>query len=543
MKQIFFVLIATWIVQPAFAQPVTVSGVVRDTITLAALDSTRIEIVNTNNSGEHYTVFSNINGAWSFTFTSNGVHEDEELVSAFSVGQNYPNPFNPSTIIGFSIRQAGLVTIQVHNILGQRIDARSFSLTPGEYSVPWTSKGAAGVLFYSVEMNGSHHAKKMVQLDGGSSGGLGDVRMTDGMAALPPSSAHSLPDYRITALKLGYEPDSVVVSLHANTNVNFALQTVHRRSFFIDLHNDVMELAIDGYQLGVRHTTHHSDLPRFRDGGVDAQMFSIWVDPNRFPSTPYQQAIQIIDSFAMQVGRYSASFAQARTSTEIQQANAAGKLAGILGVEGGHAIQNDINNLISLYQRGARYLTITWNNSTAWATAAADPLSATRGLSDFGRQVIRTMDSLGMIIDVSHTGIKTIEDILATTTHPIIASHSGARALRNHYRNLTDAQLLSIAQRGGVIGVVFYPPFLSATSTVTIDTVVRHIEYMKNLVGIDHVAIGSDFDGIEITPVGLEDVTKFPALTMALLKRGYTSADIRKLLGENYMRVFRTVCE
>ncbi|MEO8168312.1 MAG: dipeptidase [bacterium] len=318
---------------------------------------------------------------------------------------------------------------------------------------------------------------------------------------------------------------------------------MHRRAFFIDLHNDVMEVAIDGYQLGVRHTTHHSDLPRFRDGGVDAQMISIWVDPNRFPSTAYQQSMRIIDSFQVQVGRYSGELAQARTSVEIQQANAAGKLAGVLGIEGGHAIENDLTKLISLYQRGGRYLTITWNNSTAWATAAADVQSATRGLSDFGRQVIRTMDSLGMIIDVSHTGIKTIEDILATTTNPIIASHSGARALRNHYRNLTDAQLVAIAQRGGVVGVVFYPPFLSSTSTVNMDTVIKHIDYIKNLIGIDHVAIGSDFDGIEVTPVGLEDVTKFPSLTMALMKRGYSSSDIRKLLGENYLRVYRAVCE
>jgi membrane dipeptidase len=148
-----------------------------------------------------------------------------------------------------------------------------------------------------------------------------------------------------------------------------------------------------------------------------------------------------------------------------------------------------------------------------------------------------------MIIDVAHTGIKTISDILATTKNPIVATHSGVRALNNHYRNLTDAQIDSIAGRGGVIGVVFYPPFLSSKGSATIDTVIKHIDYIKNRVGIDYVAIGSDFDGIGSVPVGLEDVSKLPNLTAALLKRGYSIADVRKILGENYLRVFRQVCK
>jgi membrane dipeptidase len=153
------------------------------------------------------------------------------------------------------------------------------------------------------------------------------------------------------------------------------------------------------------------------------------------------------------------------------------------------------------------------------------------------------MDSLGMIIDVSHTGIKTIEDILAVTSNPIIASHSGARALRNHTRNLTDVQIQSIAQTGGVIGVVFYPPFLSSSSTVTIEDVVHHIEYIKGLVGVDYIALGSDFDGIERVPVGLEDVSRFPALTRRLLELGYSREEMFKILGGNALRVIRQVCD
>lgn len=187
-------------------------------------------------------------------------------------------------------------------------------------------------------------------------------------------------------------------------------------------------------------------------------------------------------------------------------------------------------------------MTITWNNSTSWAVAAKDSRSATVGLSEFGKTVIRTMDTLGMIIDVSHVGIKTVQDILATSKNPVIASHSGARALNDHYRNLTDAQIRSIAQKGGVIGVVFYPIFLSSTGTATIDTVIRHIDYIKNLVGIDYIAIGSDFDGIEVTPVGLEDVSHLPNLTLALLGHGYTPADVRKILGGNFLRVLNAIC-
>jgi membrane dipeptidase len=221
-----------------------------------------------------------------------------------------------------------------------------------------------------------------------------------------------------------------------------------------------------------------------------------------------------------------------------------GKIAGVLCVEGGHTIENSIEKLYNLYELGMRYLTITWNNSTEWAVASADPLSATVGLSDFGRQVIRKLDSLGVVIDISHTGIKTIEDILEVTTNPIIASHSGVRALRNHHRNLYDEQIIAIANSGGVIGVVFYPSFLSSISqSVTINTVVQHIDYIVSLVGIDHVAIGSDFDGIESTPTGLEDVSKFPALTQRLLQVGYTHEDVYKILGENFLRVFNQVHE
>ena len=154
------------------------------------------------------------------------------------------------------------------------------------------------------------------------------------------------------------------------------------------------------------------------------------------------------------------------------------------------------------------------------------------------------MDSLGMIIDISHVGPQTVSDIFAASKNPIIASHSGAYALCNHYRNLTDSQIRAIASRGGIIGIVFYPPFLVPTGTARLEDVVRHIDYIKNLVGVDYVALGSDFDGMDgASPVGLEDVSHFPAVTEALLQLGYTKQDVRKILGENFMRVFRTICK
>ena len=188
-----------------------------------------------------------------------------------------------------------------------------------------------------------------------------------------------------------------------------------------------------------------------------------------------------------------------------------------------------------------RYLTFTCNNCTDWAVSAKDNRSATVGLSLFGRQVINRLDSLCIVIDVSNVGIKTIEDILQTSKNPIIATHSGARKLHDHYRNLNDDQIIAIANSGGVIGVVFYHWFLSGSST-NISQVVDHIDYIKNLVGIDHVALGSDFDGISSMITGLEDVSKFPNLTIELLRKGYTRSDLEKILSGNVMRVFKEVC-
>lgn len=525
------------------SQTIVFGGTVKDSATAAAIESVRVDIVNTAEPGERYTVHTASDGSWSYAFINASVGGDAAAPVSFSVQQNFPNPFNPSTVIPFTIHRQGAVTMTVRNILGQMIDERIFDLSAGQYNVRWSGAGAAGVYFYTIRHAGTAVTRKMIQMDGGNGGGIGDALLAGGVSAERDFSKRALSDYKIVVSGTGYEPDSTVVPFADNRQIQFSLSSVHHRAFVFDLHNDIAELMVEGYQMGIRNTSRQSDIPRFIDGGVDAQMIVLWPDPNEFPATSYERTVQMYDTCIAQFSRNSDKIAQTRSVAEVQAARSAGKIAAVLCVEGGTAINNSLANLYGLYHRGARYMTITWNNSFSWATAAADPLSASKGLSDFGKDVIRAMDSIGMIIDVSHTGIKTIDDILAVTANPIIASHSGCRTLRNHTRNLTDNQIKAIAAGGGVIGVVFHRSFLTSTSTSNIDTVIAHIDYIKNLVGIDYVALGSDYDGGITPPVGLENVSKLPNLTMALMKRGYSKSDVRKILGENYLRVFGAVCK
>lgn len=528
----------------SFAGTITISGSVRHLRSLAPIDSATVQIINDLQPGERVTVTSNAVGLWSCMLQTTGIGTTAGVPGSFSMDQNYPNPFNPSTTIPFTTPAPGPVTIAVYNAIGQRLDERSYTLDAGSHAVHWDASGAAGVLFVCATYGETRLTRRMVQLDGHGSGGLGDV-ITSGRhaSATAPAKASALPLTIITS-KFLYMPDTVHVAVETDTQIDTRIPTVHEHAFVFDLHNDVMEKAVLGYQIGIRHTTEQSDIPRFKDGGVDAQMFALWTDYTDSVAHPfYAYTLAMADTFTSQVSRSSDQIVQARSTADIQAATASGKIAGILAVEGGHAILNDLQKLRSYYTLGARYLTITWNNSTDWAVSAKDARSSTVGLSVFGQQVIRTMDSLGMLIDVAHTGIKTIKDILAVTKNPIIDTHAGARALYNHYRNLTDEQLDSIGARGGVVGVVFYPSFLSATGKATIDSVVRHIDYIKNRIGVDHVAIGSDFDGIETVPVGLEDVAKLPNLTAALLRKGYSIADVHKILGGNALRVFTQVCK
>ena len=524
--------------------PQVISGTVTDSITQTAVANAKILITNLN-SGLTDSAFTNSLGNWSYNFITSLGDNNVLNPSDFLIAQNYPNPFNPSTTIEFILPKSGNVQILIHNILGQLIDSREQFLNAGNYSISWDANGSAGVYFYTIKSDKESITNKMILLDGGIGKGLSEIRYGNKIQNKAVNKSASV-QATITISKFAYVSKTINALINGGEYFDTRLNTVHVNALLIDLHNDVLEVMVadSTYHLGTLHTFNHTDIPRLKKGGVDIQFFANWIDYRQFPDTLYYDATEmLINIFNNEISLNPSTIGQARNLEEALTLNDSGKIAAVLAVEGGHAIENNLDNLINLYNSGMRYLTITWNNSTSWAISAADPRSATNGLSEFGKSVIRMLDSLGVIIDVSHTGIKTIQDILDITSNPIIATHSGVREIKNHTRNLNDDQIIAIANTGGVIGIVFYPPFLT-TGTAYIDNVIQHIDYIKNLVGIDYVAIGSDFDGMGSVqpPVGLEDVSKFPALTLKLLEHGYSQEDVEKILGGNFMRVFEQVC-
>jgi membrane dipeptidase len=365
---------------------------------------------------------------------------------------------------------------------------------------------------------------------------------------------------------------------------------LHFKSILVDTHNDIPSSAIEkkvAFDTDLKGKTH-SDLNRMFEGGVDAQMFSIFCDGEQ--NNPYNYANQEIDSVYAWVQRNPAKMMMVYNPADLQIAIKQKKLAALLGMEGGHMIENDLNKLEALYKRGVRYMTITWNNSTDWATSAAYETSPKQiaktperklGLTDFGGQVIKRMNELGMMIDVSHLGEQSFWDIIKISTKPIIASHSCVWNLCPHRRNLKDEQIKAIAKTGGAVFLNFYAGFIDSTyekkilaftqlHRVEIDSLVQkgkqkdyaammvaekykeeikvirpplsvlidHLDYIVKLVGVDYVGMGSDFDGIEAPPFELNGVEDYPLITKALLERGYSKKDIRKILGGNFMRVF-----
>lgn len=522
----------------------TVSGHVRDFVTGENLSQVDVILI----SNEHTfrdTVTTNYQGDWEYTGQYMGLREQQALPCEFTVRQNFPNPFNPTTSIEFGIATPGLVEIAVFNLLGQQIDVKKQRLDRGNYQVMWKSSGPAGVYFYTIRTKGKSITRKMIQLDGGQSGGFSEIAYTSRHSVLPLAKPTSV-SLTLIFNKFAYVGDTLKADVNDGEHFEIALETIHNSLTLIDLHNDILEQMLNDptYHWMPEHSYHHTDIPRLIRGGVDVQFFVIWINPNTYTDDYYQGAQAALNLFHRELDLYPNYIQQARTFNEAIDINNGDKIAAVMCVEGGHTIENSVDNLISLYNEGMRYLTITWNNSTDWAVSAKDEYYGWRsgGLSDFGREVIHTLDSLGVIIDVSHTGIETINDILETTVNPIIASHSGARAVTDHYRNLYDSQIEAIADVGGVVGVVFYPYYVSGSRSASIGQVIAHIDHIVNLVGVDYVAIGSDFDGIEVTVTGLEDVSKFPDLTYALLEHGYTKEDVAKILGQNFRRVFEQVC-
>jgi len=370
----------------------------------------------------------------------------------------------------------------------------------------------------------------------------------------------------------------------------------HFKSILIDTHNDIPQKAVEkelSFDQDLKNKSH-SDLNRMKAGGVDAQFFSIWCDGNE--AKPYALANRQIDSVLAWTNRNPGSMVQAFTTGDIRKIAKQKKLAVLMGVEGGHMIENDLAKLEALYKRGVRYMTLTWNNSTDWATSALTETSPPtplhkvergedsvrrKGLTDFGKQIVRRMNELGMLVDLSHVGEQTFYDVIATATRPVLISHSCVYTLCPHRRNLKDDQIKAVAKNGGVIHLNFYSGFVdpafeersdafTARHKTEMDSLIKinpepyfmqvylfekypeevkslrpplsllidHLDYIVKLAGVDHVGLGSDFDGVNSLPAGLEGVEDFPKITEELVKRGYSKKDIRKILGGNLLRMF-----
>ena len=366
-------------------------------------------------------------------------------------------------------------------------------------------------------------------------------------------------------------------------------EKIHFDAILVDTHNDFLSKAVEDhvvFDTNLKGITQ-SDLLRMRQGGVKVQMFSIFCDEHYGKGSAFRLAIQELDSLNAIIVRNPKTMQMVYSYKELMEAVNNKRLACMSGVEGGHMMEDNMDYLDSFYRRGVRYLTLTWNNSTSWSTSAMEEshqsFSVTPyGLNDFGKQVVRKMNQLGIMVDVSHIGEKTFWDVMATTGKPVIASHSSVYTLCPVFRNLKDDQIKAIAKNGGVIQVNFYSGFLDSNYFHNLESFLKlhkaeydslsamnntesaimkyfskkypddfdrmrppisllmdHIDYIVKLVGADYVGLGSDFDGIESSPKGLDGVQDFPKITTELLKRGYSEKDIKKILGGNFLRVFK----
>jgi membrane dipeptidase len=353
---------------------------------------------------------------------------------------------------------------------------------------------------------------------------------------------------------------------------------LHKRAIVIDGHNDLpwrlLAKVGSSFDLAVRHEDGHTDIPRLREGGVDGQFFAAYVPSDCEGPGAARIALEQIDLIRQMVARYP-DFELALSAADVRRIAGSGKIATLIGVEGGQAIENSLGVLRMFYALGARYLTFTHIDSTDWADAATDE-PRHGGLSEFGEEVVREMNRLGMLVDISHVSADTMADALRVSEAPIVATHSGARAVNSNSRNVPDDILSQISENGGLVMVNFYSGFVvpeaadvardmlrayreartqfgedsaAVENTMrqfeeehpipsgTVSDLVDHIDHIVEVAGIDHAGLGSDFDGIINSPEGLEDVSKFPAITEELVRRGYSDPDIVKILGGNILRV------
>jgi membrane dipeptidase len=318
-------------------------------------------------------------------------------------------------------------------------------------------------------------------------------------------------------------------------------QKLHQKAVVVDGHIDTLLEIVNGKVdgIGTRNNLIHVDLPRMKDGGVSVQFFAAFIEPAYKPERALKRTLQLISRFHKEIQANSDTVELALTYKEIESILAKDKIAAILSIEGGEAISGDLEVLHALYQLGVRAIGLTWNERNDIAEGVGEK-HANGGLTTFGRQVVTEMNRLGMVVDVSHMTERSFWDVIEVSQKPIIASHSNAYAQCAHLRNLKDDQIKALAEKGGVMGMNFAPPFIDPEHA-DIARLVDHIDHIVSLVGTEHVGLGSDYDGIPSTPVGLEDVSTLPRITQALMDRGYAEADIVKILGGNFMRVLHAV--
>jgi membrane dipeptidase len=382
-------------------------------------------------------------------------------------------------------------------------------------------------------------------------------------------------------------------SQDAGPTVSAKARQIHESALVIDTHADTPQRFLDeNYDIGSTDPKDHGhvSLDKAKAGNLGAEFFSIWVEPQTNQGHFARHTLDLIDSVYEQADRHPDRMMMAFSVDDIERAHKQKKLAALIGIEGGHSIENDIRVLRDFYRLGVRYMTLSWSNTNEWADSSGDinnpKIEHHNGLSDFGKQVVLEMNRLGMLVDISHVADKTFYDTIAVTKAPVIASHSSARALTNHPRNMTDDMLRAVAKNGGVVQVNFYNAFIdedyrkaaegqakdrdaavraygdqmkASGKTVTyldndrierewaariprppFKSLMDHIDHIAKVAGVDHVGLGSDFDGVSgATPQGIDSAADLPKITQALLDRGYSADDIRKILGGNVLRVFR----
>jgi membrane dipeptidase len=376
---------------------------------------------------------------------------------------------------------------------------------------------------------------------------------------------------------------SVIMFTTAADSVSDQAKKLHFSSIVLDTHDDTTQNFSDKtFDLGKRNTIGHIDIPRMREGGLNAIFFSIWIDGRIMGPPAIQKALDQIDAIKQNVKSHSNDLVLARTADDIRRAHEQGKIAALMGIEGGHMLGNDIRMVRIYSELDVRYMTLSHFYNDEWADSSTDK-PAHNGLTDYGKDIVREMNRTGMLVDISHVSDKTFYDALEVSKAPLIASHSSCRGLCNHPRDMTDDMIKALAAKGGVIQINYEKSFIDQTYKdaleklsggvvaamdtlkkkcgddeacigktmaaeekqaiaegklphVSWERIVDHIDHVVKLVGPDHVGLGSDFDGANM-PEGMEDCSKLPKITEALLRKGYSEDDIRKILGGNTLRV------